>query len=162
MGAEGKSAGKSTAKSKTGRPSSFTQAIADVICLRMAEGESLRKICADDGMPSQSMVFRWLAQDDTFREQYARARESQADFLAEEILEIADESTSDTYTDENGNERVNNEVVARSRLRVDARKWLASKMAPKKYGDKVAIGGADDLPPVALQKVERVIIDPKK
>jgi hypothetical protein len=121
------------------RPSKFTQPLADAICTRIAEGDSLRKICDSDGMPSQSMVFRWLADENykAFREQYACAREAQADKLAEEILSIADDGENDTYVDENGNTRTDQDVIGRSRLRVDARKWLASKMAPKKYGDKV-------------------------
>jgi len=72
-------------------------------------------------------------------QQYARAREAQADKLAEDILAIADDGTSDVYLDADGNERTNQDVIARSRLRVDARKWLASKMAPKKYGDKLDV-----------------------
>ena len=121
------------------RQSSFTQEVADTICARLAGGESLRKICADEGMPGMSSVFRWLADEKNaaFREQYARAREAQAETLAEEILEIADDGRQDTYVDENGNTRTDQEVIGRSRLRVDARKWLAAKMAPKKYGDKV-------------------------
>jgi hypothetical protein len=87
-------------------------------------------------MPDKSTVMRWLAQNEAFRDQYARARESQADHLAEEILQIADDGSNDTYQTENG-EAVNHDVIARSRLRVDTRKWLASKLAPKKYGDKV-------------------------
>ena len=72
-----------------------------------------------------------------FSEQYARAREAQADKLAEEALQIADDGRSDTYLDAEGNEKTNTEAIQRSKLRVDTRKWLASKMAPKKYGDKV-------------------------
>ena len=72
-----------------------------------------------------------------FTEQYARAREAQADKLAEEILAIADDGRSDTYLDAEGNEKTDNEAIQRSKLRVEARKWLASKMAPKKYGEKV-------------------------
>ena len=83
-----------------------------------------------------------------FSEQYARAREAQADKLAEEALQIADDGRSDTYVDGDGNVKTDTEVIQRSKLRVDTRKWLASKMAPKKYGDKMAIGGTDDLPPV--------------
>lgn len=129
------------------RPSKFTQPTADAICERIANGESLRAICADEGAPSQSMVYRWLDKHQEFREQYAHAREAQADKLVEEILTIADESDNDTLYTEHG-EQANSEWIARSRLRVDARKWIASKMAPKKYGDKLALGGADDLPPI--------------
>lgn len=100
-------------------------------------------------MPAQSTIMAWLdGSRPEFSEQYARAREAQADKLAEEALQIADDGRSDTYLDAEGNERTDTEVIQRSKLRVDTRKWLASKMAPKKYGDKVAIGGADDLGPV--------------
>ncbi len=118
------------------RPSTFTQETADTICLRLSEGESLRAICRDDAMPCASTVFLWLTVHKEFSEQYARAREAQADHMAEEILQIADDGSNDTYPTENGL-AVNQDVIARSRLRVDARKWLAGKMAPKKYGDKI-------------------------
>jgi hypothetical protein len=68
--------------------------------------------------------------------------------MAEEILEIADDGTNDTYKDDNGNERTDQEVIGRSRLRVDARKWLLAKMLPKKYGDKIQqeVSGPDGEP----------------
>lgn len=90
-------------------------------------------------MPGMTTVLRWLADEEKpeFRLQYAYAREAQADLLAEEILEIADDGSNDTYEDADGNQRTDQDVIARSRLRVDARKWLASKMAPKRYGDKI-------------------------
>lgn len=125
------------------RPTDYTPELAAVICGRLAEGESLRSICADEGMPGKSTVFRWLASEDRkeFRDQYARAREVQAEVLADEIIEIADESEGDFIgkTLESGEtiEVVNHENIARSRLRVDARKWFASKVAPKRYGDRV-------------------------
>lgn len=138
------------------RPSSFTVAIADHICDGLANGISLRELCREDeSMPAQSTVFRWLAQDESFREQYTRAREAQADVMADEILAIADETERDTVETETG-KRPDAEWIARSRLRVDARKWLASKMAPKKYGDKldVGIGGIPDAPAVQINIVK--------
>lgn len=119
------------------RPTDYNQEIADRICEAISEGQSLRAICAADDMPCKASVFRWLTLHPEFSDQYARAREEQAESLADEIVAIADESLNDTYIDQNGNERVNTEVVARARLRVDARKWVASKLKPKKYGDKV-------------------------
>ncbi len=133
----------------TGRPSSFTQEKANIICERIAGGESLRSICQEKGLPSITSVMRWLADENNaaFRAQYARAREVQADFMAEEILSIADEECTMVRADKHGSKdedgQGNTEVlfdataVARNRLRVDARKWLAGKMAPKKYGEKV-------------------------
>lgn len=122
-----------------GRPSSFTQEVADLICERIADGESLRSICAEEGMPPKKTVFAWLAANEPFRDQYARARETQADAMLEEILEISDDGRGDTYIDADGKTRTDQEVVARSRLRVEARKWAMSKMAPKKYGDKIDV-----------------------
>jgi hypothetical protein len=129
-----------------GRPSIFTQELAALICSRMADGESLRSICRDEEMPSTATVFRWLAADVPFRDQYTRAMDSRADAFAEEILQIADDDSDDEVRDpETGNTRMNTEFVARSRLKVDTRKWLMARMAPKRYGDKVTqeISGPD-------------------
>lgn len=120
-----------------GRPSSFTQEYADSICEHIAGGKSLVSWCkADESRPSYTSVMRWLEVNAVFRESYARARQDQADFLAEEIVQIADDGLNDTYETEDG-PKTNQDVIARSRLRVDARKWYASKLAPKKYGDKI-------------------------
>lgn len=125
------------------RPSEYTQEIADQICERLAEGESLRSICWDDPFPNKSTVFRWLAANKEFRDQYARARETQADAIADEILDIADEA----------------EDAAKARLQVDARKWLAGKLRPKVYGDKVMHGGDPDGEPInVVARIERVLV----
>lgn len=108
------------------------QELMDEICERLAEGESLRSICQDQHMPNKATVFRWLAEDKSLGDQYARARETQADSLFDEVLMIAD-------TEEDTN---------KARVRIDARKWMAGKLRPKVYGDKIAVGGADDLPPI--------------
>jgi len=108
---------------KTGRPSSYAPDVADTICRELMAGKSLREICAMEGMPGASTVFRWLREHPEFQECYARAREIQADILADEIIEIAD-----TEPDPN-----------RARVMIDARKWLASKLRPKKYGDRVEL-----------------------
>ena len=120
-----------------GRPSSFTQDIADRICEGIADGKSLRSLCEGDDMPAKSSVFKWLSLHKEFADQYARAREAQADALFDDILTIADDGRNDSYTDEDGNERTNQDVIARSRLRVDARKWMAGKLRPKVYGEKI-------------------------
>ena len=102
-------------------------------------------------MPDKSTVLRWLADDSRreFRDHYARAREVQADTLAEETVEIADDSSRDFKTVIRDGVEVqvfDHEHVQRSRLRVDARKWFASKLAPKKYGDKLELAGDPDAP----------------
>ena len=125
-------------KSKGGRPEVYTPELAAVICARLAKGDSLRSICNTEGMPARSTVVDWIINDkEGFSAQYARARDVGLDEMADELFDIADDSTQDTIMDDNGNERTNSEVVARSRLRVDTRKWYLSKLAPKKYGDKI-------------------------
>lgn len=154
------------------RPSSYNEETAAEICARIASGESLRSICADDGLPAMATVMRWLGDPDreAFREQYACARDAQADKLAEDILAIADEEVTmiradkhGTKGDEEGMTEVvfDSTAVARNRLRVDARKWLASKMAPKKYGDKVQqeVTGPNG-GPMQIQAMRRTIVDP--
>ena len=144
-----------------GRPSIYNPELAAQICEHIAQGKSLRTIAEMEGMPHQATIMAWLdGSHPDFSEQYARAREAQADKLAEETLLIADESSQDTYVDADGNVKTNTEAIQRSKLRVDTRKWLASKMAPKKYGDKMAIGGADDLGPV--QTVTKEMTDAER
>lgn len=120
-----------------GRPTDYSEELVASICARISSGESLRSICRDPEMPSAASVFLWLSKYKQFSEQYAKATEERAEALFDEMFEIADDSQNDTYVDENGNTRTNSEVVARSRLRVDVRKWALSKMIPKKYGDKI-------------------------
>lgn len=132
------------------RPSSFTEEMADRICEMLAEGQSLRAICAAEDMPSQSAVFRWLADERraTFRQQYARAREAQADALFDEMLDIADDGSNDWMErkrqDGSTDEVLNSEHVQRSKLRIDARKWMASKLNPKVYGDKLDVTSGNE------------------
>ncbi len=104
----------------------------NMVCERIAGGESLRSACKDNDLPDRDTINRWLNADNdgALCGQYARAREEQADFYADEIVTIAD-----TEPD-----------AAIARVRIDARKWVASKLRPKRYGDKLALGGADDLP----------------
>jgi hypothetical protein len=126
-----------------GRPNEYTPEVADRICDMLADGKSLRSICLLDDMPAQSTVCRWLAKDEEFRKQYAYAREVQADTLADEILDIADDGANDFMGED---EKYNGDAVQRSRLRVDARKWLAGKLKPKVYGEKQLIGSDPENP----------------
>jgi hypothetical protein len=128
-----------------GRPSEFTQEMALEICSQIMEGKSLRAICAADGMPDPRTIYRWLAANLDFSQQYARAKEDQADTLADEILNIADDSHDDyverTREDGTKYEVIDHDHINRSRLRVDTRKWIASKLKPKKYGEKIEHSG---------------------
>lgn len=87
-----------------------------------------------------NMVFKWLHEIESFREQYAQAREDQADALFDEILDIVDDSSDDWETRKHfagadESPQINGDAIARARLRTDARKWMAGKLRPKKYGD---------------------------
>lgn len=117
----------SDTRRKIGRPTDYTKDMADEICEKISGGLSLRAICAEAGMPARGTVYRWLIENADFQDQYARAREKQADYFAEEIIEIADSAEAESA------------AVSKAKLQIDARKWAASKIAPKKYGDKQEI-----------------------
>lgn len=126
----------------TGRPTTFNQETADEICNRIANGESLRSICDAESMPDKSTVFRWLGVNKGFCDQYARAREAQADAIFDEILHIADNPKIGvkTKTNDKGEVEVSEgDMIEHRRLQVDARKWMAGKLRPKKYGDKLDV-----------------------
>lgn len=135
-------AAKNAEPKKHGRPSKFTPEIAQAICDRLAKGEPLLRICAEDGMPADRTVRDWLAINDQFSADYARAREVGMDAIALEALDIADDSTRDVIRNEDGSERVNAEHVSRSKLRVETRLKLLACWDPKRYGtQRVEHGG---------------------
>lgn len=139
----------------SGRPSEYDPAVCATICERIVNGESLRNICRSDDMPVSSTVFVWLQNNREFAEQYARAREAQADTLADELLDIADDATNDwmeRQLRDGSTETVpDTEHINRSRLRVDTRKWIAAKLKPKKYGDSSSLSLSDpDGKPLAV------------
>lgn len=142
----------------TGRPRSLTKPLQDEVCQRVASGETIRDIAADAHMPVQSTIYLTLAKDAAFSEQYALAREAQLQRWEDQIVEIADDATGDMTVDAEGNERVNHEHIQRAKVRIDTRKWLMSKRAPKKYGDKVEVGGPGG-GPIAVQIIKRVYDD---
>ena len=124
------------------RPSLFTERLFSTIVERIANGESLRAICRDNGMPSPPTVLRWVANDLDLQQRYTFALDVRADMIFDEVLEIADDSSKD-WIEKEGGQALDSEHVRRSVLRVDARKWALARMAPKKYGDKVQLGGTD-------------------
>lgn len=125
-----------------GRPTTFTQAKADAICERLANGLSLRAICRHKAMPSKTTVFKWLAQNSIFADQYARAREAQADLLVDEMIELADTPKIGTKTKRSSDgklEKTTGDMIEHRRLQIETRKWVAAKMRPKKYGEKLDV-----------------------
>lgn len=130
-----------------GRPAKYGAETRIEICKRIANGESLTAICKDEHMPYKDQVLDWLFDEPEFSTQYARAREAQAEHYLDEIIQIADDSVLDTEINpESGNEVTNHDVIQRAKLRVDTRKWAMSKLAPKKYGDRITHGGDPDAP----------------
>ena len=142
-----------------GAPTLYTPELAQRICERLIAGQSLRTICADPEMPSQPTVFQWITKHEAFAKQYARAREIQMEVMAEEILDIADDTRQDTrtITTQNGKtfEVQNAEWINRCRLQVDTRKWLMSKLAPKKYGEKIEHAGEMTIKTVLVRPDEK-------
>jgi hypothetical protein len=128
-----------------GRPSTFTQEVADAICERIADGESVRVICSEPGMPNRATVLRWLSEHPEFAAKHAHAREAQADVMDEIILDCAMACTP--------------ESAPADRVRIGALQWRAARLAPKKYGDKLDmnLSGA-----VEITELRRTIVDPKK
>lgn len=147
----GKAKNPNAPKKKMGAPSTYSTHIANVICIRLAEGESLRQILMEEGMPAQSTVYEWLLRHPEFAEKYTRAREEQADTLADEIIQIADEQPEvvpvvDKRTGELIEHRLDGAFLQWQKNRIEARKWTAMKLKPKKYGDKLQLGGDAENP----------------
>lgn len=127
--------------SEPGRPSTYSDELAKAILERVADGESLRSICRSEEMPGRTTVYRWAIDDiGGFRDQFARAREMRAHMLEDDLTEIADDGANDWMERNDPNNPgwvANGEHLNRSRLRVDTRKWIASKILPKVYGEKI-------------------------
>jgi hypothetical protein len=133
----------------------FDQAIADQICDRIAEGEPLRQICRLEGFPAWRTVYLWQEQNADFAARIARARVSGFDAIAEECLEIADDTRYDTRTSGSGdNERevANAEWIGRSKVRIETRLKLLAKWDPRRYGEKLELAGNQDSPLTVVVK----------
>lgn len=127
-------------KKKTNEPK-YSQEIFDEICKKIAiSSHGLEKILKSDvRYPAVSSFYEWIYHDNILFDQYFKAKVFQVNILSDEIVKISDDRSQDTIIDDNGNERCDKEWVQRSRLRVDTRKWLCSKLAPRIYGDKLQL-----------------------
>lgn len=114
-------------KAAGGRPTIRTDELVKQILFRIMCGESVRQICSDPEMPNRSTIYDWLASDEGFSDQYARAHEVAADEVFDEIIEIADKCPPDKG------------FVAAANIQINARKWVVARKVPKKYGDKVDV-----------------------
>lgn len=120
------------------KPVRYSPRIADTILERIAGGASLRAVCGEEGMPSFQSWLRWVAEDrDGLRSRYEVAMDMRAQFLADELIEIADAAPA-VATGGPGTGEASAKVQA-AKLRVDARKWLLARLSPKRYGDRVAL-----------------------
>lgn len=143
-----------------GRPTHYTLQLAHLICEMIADGHPLRRITKMDGMPRSSTVYEWLLKHEEFAELYTRAREDQADALADEIVEIADEQPDlvPVY-DKDGQlveVKIDSAFLAWQKNRIDARKWTAAKLKPRKYSERQTLAG-DEENPLAVQHTSEVL-----
>lgn len=120
-------------KSNAGRPTIYSKELIERICEQVSNGKSLRAVCRAKDMPSMSTVMAWLSENDEFSEQYRKAIEQREDFHFEEMMEIADKVLPESAE------------VAKAKLQIDTRKWVLSRMNPKKYGDKQQMEHSGDV-----------------
>jgi hypothetical protein len=113
----------------------FNQDQFDFIIKHIEEGNSLRSALRQPNTPGSETFYKWIDDNEELAKRYARATEKRADAIFEDILEIADKQDQDVTVDDEGKEVINHNIVQRSRLQIDARKWALSKMNPKKYSD---------------------------
>lgn len=120
------------------RPSSYTPELADKICAVVATNcHGLPKLCKMfDFMPSFETINVWRWERKEFSDKYTLAKQQQAELMAESSEDVIDELTNYEFSDKDGAVRIDSGIVARARLLIDTRKWHASKLAPKIYGDK--------------------------
>lgn len=148
------------AKKKMGAPEfPKTPEVIEEILAHLADGKSMRTVCRMDGMPRMTTVFKWLREDTDFAKHYAQAKQEGIEAMLEDCLEIADDGVNDWMETQYG-PKLNREAVERSKLRVDTRKWFASKILPKKYGDKIETTLKGD--PNAPLQTRVVIVPPKQ
>jgi len=135
------------AKRPPGRPSIYTPEVIDALCAQVAARVPLAKVCSQPGMPSVGTVYGWLQDPEKaeFLQKYARAREFRANARSDFIDNIVSELKAGTIDPQ----------VAR--VIIDAEKWQAGKELPKKYGDRVNVGGTDD--PVKVQVETKDVSD---
>ena len=145
-----------------GRPDTFSQKTFDEVIARMSMGEPLAAICRDEHMPSLRTFYTWKDRTPEFSARFAHARDDGFDQIALETLKIADtpvEATIERST-ANGLEVTRQDALGHRKLQIETRLKLLAKWDPRRYGDKIAIGGADDLP--ALQSQAIVTLDPSE
>jgi len=128
-----------------GRPTDYTDGLADLVCERLALGESMRSVSRDEEMPAMTTLFRWLREKEEFKQQYAIAKQESAEAMSEDCLDISDNIDGNPVMVDGKPLMIKGEIVRaldntsiqHAKLKVDTRKWLMAKMKPKKYGDRI-------------------------
>ena len=136
----------------TGRPSIYTQELADSICTGIGNGYSLRTVCDAEDMPNMSTVFEWIRKHEEFSKQYARACEERTEFHQEAMLEMGDKAIAHA---EDADPKAAGAVVSAYKLKADNLKWHMSKMKPKKYGEKLDLTSGGEKLPTPIINVQR-------
>lgn len=113
----------------------FTKEIGDQFCALVADGKSMRSICTEEPFPSRVTIFQWMREQPEFAAQYDKARREGAHAMIDDVMEISDDPTLDPND---------------KRIRVDTRKWIAARVLPKAYGDKLALSGDEDGAPLVV------------
>ena len=123
-------------KKPNGRPTIFTEILAAKICQRIADGESIRAVCSDPNMPSTTAIFRWIASGkyDGFRQLYEASMQIRLETLGDGLIELAD-----APIERNAAGMVDSGAVQMRRLQIETRRWILSKLLPRKYGDRMGL-----------------------
>lgn len=147
--------------SVVGRPSTYSEKVSQELCDRLIQGKSITAVCDCEDMPAITTVFRWLQDNETFREKYSRARDLQADVFAAQTIDIADEALIGVKTVnsvKDGLKTYTGDNTERSRLMIESRKWTAAKIAPLRYGERIQTQMLDEHGKPARSRVI-VIVD---
>jgi hypothetical protein len=141
-----------------GRPSKYNITLANKICEAIATStKGLKTLCEEnDDFPSYRVLRSWISDNKVFQHLYEIAKTDQAEYMADEMLEIADDSSNDYMQNKEGFIELKTENIQRSRLRIDTRKWIASKLKPKKFGEKVDV--TSDNKPLNIEPITSIKI----
>lgn len=147
-----------------GRPTRYTEELAEEICRRVSNGETLAEICRDAHIPPRGTIVQWDADNrEGFANRYARAKQWQLEHWADEVITVADDGTNDWVErndPENPGYQLNGEHIQRSRLRTDSRKWMLAKLMPSRYGDRVSHEHGSDPERPVLSVVKIIGVKP--
>ena len=141
-----------------GRPTEYTEELGAEICERIANGATLTRLCEEEDMPERRRVTRWLMSNPEFAALYARAREQQVDYEADEMLDIADNISEDAYVEFHPltgqpYAKIDGFTAKRAQVMIDTRKWRAERLNRRVFGQKVEHAISDDRHPSAGQDV---------